>query len=62
VSRSKQITISRNYQPVFEDCSRALTLLLEAPVRKEAAQPAAPNGGKVRSDEFPVSSILHQDP
>jgi hypothetical protein len=43
VSDSKKITVSRSFQPVPEDCSQALALLLKAPVRKEAAHPATPN-------------------
>jgi hypothetical protein len=49
MSRSRQITVSRYYQPVPEDCFKALALLLKVLVRKEAARTAAPNDAKVRS-------------
>jgi hypothetical protein len=35
--------------------------VLDCRAKKEAARPAAPNDGKVRSDEFPVSFIIPKD-
>lgn len=57
----KYVAVSRSYEPVPKHCAEALALLLKVPARKETAQPAAPNDGEGRSDEFPVSSILLQD-
>jgi hypothetical protein len=52
-ARRKNITVFRNYQPVPEDCSKALSLLLEAPVRKlEAAHPAAPKDDVKESNGY----------
>jgi hypothetical protein len=59
-ARRQNIIVFRSYQPVPEDCSQALALLLKAPAHKEAARSAAPNDGEVRSDEFPVSSIIRE--
>ena len=57
-ARRKSISVSRTYRHEPDACLRALTIVLEKPVCKEAARSAAPNDGKVRSDEFPVSSII----
>jgi hypothetical protein len=54
----KSVTVSRNYQPVPERCSQALALLLQAPVRKEAAHAAASNEAKGPKDARPTRTIL----
>jgi hypothetical protein len=43
MSCSKQITTSRNYQPVPEHCIKALALLLQVPARKKGGVRAAPD-------------------
>jgi hypothetical protein len=54
VSTRKQIVVSRTYEPAPEDCSKALVLLLQAPVHNEAARPAPEpdryDGTKVQGD------------
>ena len=42
MSARKSITVTRAFRHEPGNCARALALLLQAPVRKEAAHPAAP--------------------
>jgi hypothetical protein len=61
-SERNTATVTRSYEPAAEHCSQALALLLRVPVHQRAARSAAPNDGKARSDEFPVSSIIPKRP
>jgi hypothetical protein len=57
-ARRQNITVSHSYKPAPEECSQALALLLKAPVRKEAAHPAASNEAKGLKDARPARTIL----
>jgi hypothetical protein len=62
-ARKQMPTVSRNYQPVPEDCTQALALLLEAPTHKEVARPAPEpddcDGIKVKGDSADGRIIPH---
>jgi hypothetical protein len=60
VGGRKQVTITRAYKPVLDDCTKALALLLRVPVRKEAAHPAASNDAKKESKQVGARTSIHE--
>ena len=51
MSAPKNISVFRNYQTAPEACSQALTLLLKASVRKEAATTSRPDAAESHAHE-----------
>jgi hypothetical protein len=61
VSGRKQITVTRAYQPVLEDCTRALEFLLTASVRtKEGGHATAPDDAKKEVKHVGARTSIHE--
>jgi hypothetical protein len=61
MSASKEsVNVSRSYEPVSEDCVKALALLLRVPVHNKAARPAPEPDGcdGTKSKEDSANGIL----
>jgi hypothetical protein len=58
----RSISVTRDYQPELEDCTRALALLFNKPVRKEGGPPTALDSAKGGSSDSSAKTILHHDP
>jgi hypothetical protein len=62
MSRSKgSVVVTRTYIAAPDDCVRALELLLNKSVRKEAARPGGPNHGTESKEDSAYGHII-QDP
>ena len=62
MSRSKQVTVTRSYQPVPEDCARAVELLLKQLANQEGGRPTAPENAERSLNAVRVEDIIQERP